>query len=161
MVGPWCRRHTVAAVLLPQGALETSQLQKCFSCPRVVSAGTVLPSRNTCFHRYNDNPGATGTEKLFLFSSRHLLQRANRSLMRNFDVICSKALKQRPYKPHCHLHNLTSRSRGLVVESDTAREGTGTVAHLNRYHHQFPLDLQGWPRRWTQTVLFPHISAVI
>jgi hypothetical protein len=161
MVCPWCARYAVAAVLLPQGALESPELLKCTSCPRAVCTEAVLPSRNVCFHRYNDSPRATGIQKLFLLSSCHLLQRANRSLMRNFDVIRSKALKQRPFNSYCHLHNLTSRSRGLVVESDTTREGTKTVTHLNRYHHQFPLDLQGWPRRWTQTVLFPHISAVI
>lgn len=159
MVCPWCNRYTTAAVLLPQGAL------KCISYPRAISTEAVLPSRNTCFHRYNndnDKPRATGTQKRFLFSSCHLLQRANRSLMRSFGVIRSKTLKQqRPYNPYSHLHNLTSRSRSLIVDSDTTREGTKTVAHLNRYHYQFPLDLQGWPRRWTQTVLFPHIRAVI
>lgn len=164
MVCPWCSRYTAAAVLLPQGALGSSKLHKCFSCPRAISTEAVLPSRNACFHRYNndDKSRATGTQKRFPFSSCHLLQRANRSLMRNFGVIRCKTLKlQRPYNPYSHLHNLTSRSRSLIVDSDTTREGAKTVAHLNRYHYQFPLDLQGWPRRWTQTVLFPHISAVI
>lgn len=160
MVCPWCSRHTAAAaaaVLLPQGALGSSELQKCISCPPDIS-------RNACFHRYNDSdkPRATGTQKRLLLSSCHLLQRANRSLMRNFGVIRSKTLKQqRPYNPYSLLHNLTSRSRSLIVDSDTTRESTNTLAHLNRYHYQFPLDLQGWPRRWTQTVLFPHTSAVI
>jgi hypothetical protein len=161
MVCPWCARYAVAAVLLSQGALESPQLHKCTSCPRAVCTEAVSPSGTVCFHRYNDSPPATGTQKLFLLSSCRLFQRANRSLMRNFDVIRSEALKQRPYNPYWHLHNLTSRSCSLVVEPDTTRQGTKTVTHLNRYHHQFPLDLQGWPRRWTQTVLFPHISAVI
>jgi hypothetical protein len=165
MVCPWRSRYTAAAVLLPQGALGSSELQNCIiSYPRAISTEAVLPSRNACFHRYNndfDKPRATGTQKRFLFSSCHLLQRTNRSLMRNFGVVRSKTLKQRPCNPYSHLHNLTSRSCSFVVDSDTSRESTRTVAHLDRYHHQFPLDLQGWPRRWTQTVLFPHISAVI
>ncbi|RZF32755.1 hypothetical protein LSTR_LSTR009864 [Laodelphax striatellus] len=37
------------------------------------------------------------------------------------------------------------RSSGCVFQD---------IVALNRYHFQFPLDLQGWPRRWTQTVFF-------
>lgn len=163
MVCSWCNRSIAAAVLLSQGALESSDLQKYINCPPAIRAGTVLPSRNTRFHHHNDNHKATATTEttspLLWFSSYHLLQRVNRSLMRNFGVIRSETLYERPY--HCHLHNLTSRSFSLIVDSDTTRESTKTLTHLNRYHHQFPLDLQGWPRRWTQTVLFPHISAVI
>jgi hypothetical protein len=162
MVCPGCSRYTTSAVLLPQGALQLSRLHKYINSPRAIRTEAVLPPRNACFHRHdNDNPKATGTQKPFGFSWCRLLQRANRSLMRNFGVIRPKILKQRPYNPYCHLHNLTSRSCSLVIDSDTTRQSTKTVAHLNRYHHQFPLDLQGWPRRWTQTVLFPHISAVI
>lgn len=161
MVCPWRSRYTAAAAatLLPQGALGSSKLPKCIRRHRAVSTEAVLPSRNACFHSYNDDNGnfrAPGTQKRFIFSLCNLLQRADRSLMRNFCVIRSKVLKQqRPHNPYSHLHNLTSRSHSLIVDSDTIREGTKTVAHLNRYHYQFPLDLQGWPRRWTQTVLSP------
>jgi hypothetical protein len=87
--------------------------------------------------------------------------------MRNFGAVRSEILHEHPFRHYCHLHNLTSRSYSSVVDSDNTSQGfrkeqtTNALTHLNRYHHQFPLDLQGWPRRWTQTVLFPHISAVI
>jgi hypothetical protein len=165
MVCSWYNRSTAAAIILSQGALESSDLQKYTNCPPAIRTETASPSRNTRFHRHNDNHKATATKHtarlLLWFSSYRLLQRVNRSLMRNFSVIRSETLHERPYIHYCHLHNLTSRSFSLVVESGTTRESANTLSHLNRYHHQFPLDLQGWPRRWTRTVLFPHVSAVI
>lgn len=157
MVCSWCDSYSA------QAALESSQLQIHIECPPVTNTG----SGNGSSHRHNDfeTHGATETQTierpLFWSLSCCLLQRVNRSLMRSFREARSEILKQRPYHHYCNLHNLTSRRCRLVVASDTTRESTKTVSHLNRYHHQFPLDLQGWPRRWTQTVLFHHVSVVI
>lgn len=163
MVCSWCDSHTA-----PAAALEPSRLRTHIDCPPTSSTGAVSASRNGSFPHHNDDNDdrrATGTQTvggpLFWFSSCCLLQRVNRSLMRSLGVARSETLKQRPYHHYCNLHNLTSRSCRLVLDSDTTRDSTKTVSHLNRYHHQFPLDLQGWPRRWTQTVLVRHISAVI
>jgi hypothetical protein len=165
MVCSWCSRYTAAAVLLSQEALESSGLQKYIKCRPAICTEAVSPSRNKRFHRHNDNHKTTGTQEitrpLLWFPSYQLLQLVNRSLMTNFGVIRSDTLHGRQYNHYCHLHNLTSRSFSLVVDSDTTSGRTNTLTHLNRYHHQFPLDLQGWPRRWTQTVLSPHISVVI
>lgn len=160
MVCSWYNTSITEAVLLSQGTQESTDLQNYINCPpEIVSA-----SRND-IRCHDNNHKATKTEEtshlLFLFSSSHLFQRFNRSLMRNFGVVRSDTLCEHPYNHYCHLHNITSRSFSSTVNSDTARESSNTLNHLNRYHHQFPLDLQGWPRRWTQTVLFPHISAVI
>ena len=157
MVCSWCDSCTA------QAALESSQLHKYIDCPPPTSTTEAVSG----FHRHNDNDNhrATGTQTvgrpLFWFSSCCLLQRVDRSLMRSLGVARSEILKQRPYHHYCNLHNLTSRSCRFVLDSDTTRGSTNTVSHLNRYHHQFPLDLQGWPRRWTQTVLFHHVSVVI
>jgi hypothetical protein len=162
MVCSWCHSYIAPA------ALESFQLQKYFESPRVSNREAVSGARNGSFHYDsddNDNHSATGTQTverpLFCFSSCCLLQRVNRSLMRSFGVARSEILKQRPYRNYWNSHNLTSRSCRSVLDIGTTRESTKTVNHLNRYHHQFPLDLQGWPRRWTQTVLYNHISVVI
>lgn len=162
MVCSWCDNYTAPA------ALESLQVQKYFESPRASIREAVLGSRSGSFHHDNDdndNHRATGTQTierpLLCFSSCCLLQRVNRSLMRSLGVARSEILQQRPYHHYWNSHNLTSRSCGLALDTDTTRESTKTVNHLNRYHHQFPLDLQGWPRRWTQTVLYHQISVAI
>lgn len=108
----------------------------------------------------SDNQVATDTQEEKC-SSCDSLKRFNRSLMRSSR---SETLHPHPYNQNCHLHNLTSRSFSLSADSVlnvARRQSAKRLTHLNRYHHQFPLDLQGWPRRWTQTVLFPHFSVVI
>jgi len=159
MVCSWCDSYTAPA------ALESLQVQKYFESPRASITEAVSGSRSGSFHHDNDNHRARGTQAierpLFYFSSCCLLQRVNRSLMRSLGVARSEILQQRPYHHSCNSHNLTSRSCRLALDTDTTRESTKTVNHLNRYHHQFPLDLQGWPRRWTQTVLYQQISVTI
>lgn len=162
MVCSWCDSYTAPA------ALEPLQVQKYFESPRASITEAVSGSRSGSFQHDkddNDNYRATGTQTierpLFCFSLCCLLQRVNRSLMRSLCVARSEILQQRPYHHYWNSHNLTSRSCRLALDTDTTRESTKTVNHLNRYHHQFPLDLQGWPRRWTQTVLYHQISVAI
>jgi len=162
MVCSWSDSYTAPA------ALEPLQVQKYFESSRASITESVSGSRSGSFQHDNvdnDNYRATGTQTigrpLFCFSSCCLLQRVNRSLMRSLCVAGSEILQQRPYHHYCNSHNLTTRSCRLALDTDTTRESTKTVNYLNRYHHQFPLDLQGWPRRWTQTVLFHQISVAI
>jgi hypothetical protein len=159
MVCSWCDSYTAPA------ALEPLQVQKYFESPRASITEAVSGSRSGSFQHDNDNYRATRTQTierpLFCFSLCCLLQRVNRSLMRSLCVTRSEILQQRPYHHYWNSHNLTSRSFRLALDADTTRENTKTVNHLNRYHHQFPLDLQGWPRRWTQTVLYHQISVAI
>jgi len=162
MVCSWCDSNTEPA------ALESLQPPKPFESPRACNSEALPGLRSRSFHRHNDdndNHRATGTQTierpLVYFSSCCLLQHVYRSLMRSFGEARSEILKQRPYHHYWNSHNLTSRSCRLALDTDTTRESTKIVSHLNRYHHQFPLDLQGWPRRWTQTVLCHHISVEI
>lgn len=161
MVCSWCDSYTAPV------ALESLQVQKYFESPRSSITEAVSVSRNGSVHHDNDddNHRATGTQAterpLICFSSCCLLQRVNRSLMRSLGVARSEILQQCPYHHYWNSHSLTSRSCRLALDTDTTRESTKTVNHLNRYHHQFPLDLQGWPRRWTQTVLYHQISVAI
>ena len=159
MVCSWCDSYTAPA------ALEPLQVQKYFESPRASITEAVSSSRSGIIQHDNDNYRATGTQMiespLFCFSSWCLLQRVNRSLMRSLCVARSEIMQQRPYHHYWNSHNLTSRSCRLALDTDTTRESKKTVNHLNRYHHQFPLYLQGCPRRWTQTVIYHQISVAV
>jgi hypothetical protein len=109
---------------------------------------------------FDGNPKKTGAQQVKRRQVHIELRHLHRSLMRNLGVSVFQNLYKHLYNNFHQLYNLTSTNY-LILDFDICitalRRGQAdkSLTHLNRYHVQFPLDLQGWPRRWTQTVLFP------